>query len=175
MSKERKGEQVNQLAEKLSRSSIILATDYRGLSVAEMTELRRQLRRQGAEYRVVKNTLTSLAAEKVGKRDLCAWLKGPTALALGSGDAVALAKALIDYQRSTKTPLTIKGGMLDGQVLSAAEIVTIAFLPSREVLIIKLIGTVYGPIYGLVYVLSAELRGLLGVLQARIRQLEEGG
>lgn len=174
MSKERKGEQVNQLAEKLSRSSIILATNYRGLSVAEMTELRRQLRRQGAEYRVVKNTLTSLAAEKVGKRDLCAWLKGPTALALGSGDAVALAKALIDYQRSTKTPLTIKGGMLDGQVLSAAEIVTIASLPSREVLIIKLIGTVYGPIYGLVYVLSAELRGLLGVLQARIRQLEGG-
>jgi large subunit ribosomal protein L10 len=174
VSKERKVEQIEQLADKLSRSSIVVATDYRGLSVAEMTVLRRQLRQQGMEYRVVKNTLTSLAAEKAERPQLSPLLKGPTALAFGYGDVVQLANILIDYQRSEKTTLRIKGGLLEGRALSADEILTLSSLPSREVLIAKLMGTLYGPIYGLLYVLSADMRQLLGVLQARIKQLEGG-
>jgi len=172
MSKEKKQEQISQLADKLSQSSIVIATDYRGLSVAEMTALRRQLHQQGTEYRVVKNTLTSLAAEKAEKRELSLFLKGPTALAFGYGDVIQLAKILIDYQRSTKTTLSIKGGLLEGRVLRGDEIVTLSALPSREVLIAKLMGALYGPIYGLLYVLGAEMRQLLGMLQARIKQLE---
>ena len=140
---------------------------------AVITALRRQLQQQGTEYRVVKNTLTSLAAEKAEKRELSPLLKGPTALAFGYGDVVQLAKTLIDYQRLTKTTLSIKGGLLEGRVLSGNEIVTLSALPSREALIAKLMGTLYGPIHGLLYVLSAEMRQLLALLQARINQLEE--
>jgi large subunit ribosomal protein L10 len=172
MPKRDKAGLVNELVEQLSGSSIVIATDYRGLSVAEMAELRHQLRGQGAKYRVVKNTLTNLAAGRAEKPELSAFLKGPTALALSSGDAILLAKALIDYQRSSKTPLNIKGGLLYGRILSASEISTLASLPSRDVLIAKLMGALYNPVYGLLYVLTAELRGLIGVLQGRIKQLE---
>jgi large subunit ribosomal protein L10 len=172
VSKEKKQERISQLADKLSQSSIVIATDYRGLSVGEITALRRQLQQQGTDYRVVKNTLTSLAAEKAEKRELSPFLKGPTALAFGYGDVVQLAKTLIDYQRSTKTTLSIKGGLLEGRVLSGNEIVTLSALPSREALIAKLMGTLYGPIHSLLYVLSAETRQLLALLQARINQLE---
>jgi len=172
LSKEKKQERISQLADKLSRSSIVVATDYRGLSVGEITVLRRQLHQQGMEYRVVKNTLTGLAAEKAERPQLSPLLKGPTALAFGYGDVVQLAKTLIDYQRSEKTTLRIKGGLLESRVLSTEEIVALSSLPSREVLIAKLMGTLYGPIHGLLYVLSAEMRQLLGMLQARIKQME---
>ncbi len=172
MPKRDKARLVNDLAERLSTSSVVLATNYRGLSVAEMAELRRQLRQQDAEYRVVKNTLTNLAAERAEKPELSVFLKGPTALALSSGDVVSLAKSLIDYQRSSKTPLAIKGGLLDGRILSASEISTLASLPPRDVLNTQLMGALCNPVYRLLYVLTAEMRGLIGVLQGRIKQLE---
>lgn len=174
MPKEKKVEQIEQLVEKLSKASIVIATDYRGLSVAEMTRLRRLLQRQGIEYRVVKNTLTSMAAEKAQKPGLSTFLVGPTALAFSSGDEVQLAKALINYQRSAKSTFTIKGGLFDSRALGAQEIITLATLPPREVLISKLTGALNSPIYRLLHVLNAELPRFVQVLQNRIRQLEGG-
>ncbi len=172
MAKEKKSGQVEWLAEKLSNADIVIATDYRGLSVAEMSELRRLLQRQGVEYRVVKNTLTSMAAEKAQKTGLSPFLVGPTALAFASGDEVQLAKALIGYQSSTKSVVTIKGGLLEERALSAREITALATLPPRDVLVSKLLGTLNNPVYRLVYVLNAELRRFMQLLQNRIQQLE---
>lgn len=164
---------MSELAEKLSRSSVIFATDYRGLSVGEMAELRRQLRQQGVEYRVVKNTLVNLAAAKVGKPALATFLKGPTALAFGYGDVAPLVKVITDYQRSAKA-LSIKGALLSGRALSADEISFLSTLPPREVLLSQVLGALYSAIYGLLSVLTAEQRGLLSVLQVRIEQLQGG-
>ncbi len=172
MAKEKKVAQIEQLVEKLSKAGIVIAIDYRGLSVAEMTEMRRMLQRQGVEYRVVKNTLTSRAAEKAQKSGISTFLVGPTALAFSSGDEVQLAKALINYQRLTKSNFTVKGGLFDSRVLGAREITTLATLPPREVLISKLTGALNSPIYRLLHVLNAELPRFVQVLQNRIKQLE---
>ena len=172
MAKEKKTEQIERLAEKLSSADIVIATDYRGLSVAEMTELRRLLQRQGVEYRVAKNTLTIMAAEKARKTGLSPFLVGPTALALASGDEVQLAKALIGYQSPTKSVLTIKGGLLEERALSAREIIALATLPPKEILVSRLLGMLNNPLYRLLFVLNAELRRFMQLLQNRINQLE---
>jgi large subunit ribosomal protein L10 len=174
MRREKKGEVVRQLAEKLSRCNIAITTDYRGLSVAEMTELRRRLRQGEIEYRVIKNTLTRFAAEQAGKEGLTSIIEGPTAIAFGYGDIAAPAKALIDYIRSSKSELKIRGGLLDRRVLSAAEVTALATLPPKEELIAKLLGGMQGPLFALVGVLNATLAGFLGVLNARVKQLEGG-
>jgi large subunit ribosomal protein L10 len=174
MAQEKKSELVSQLADMLGRNNVVLATDYRGLTVAQMSQLRRQLRAQGYEYRVVKNTLTSLAAERVGKLGLCGFLKEPTALAFGNGNEAQLAKVILNYQREAKTSLSIKGGLLYEQVLSSKEISTLATLPPKDVLLAKLTGTLHSPIYSLLNVLTAEMRALLAMLQGRIKQLEGG-
>lgn len=173
MSTAKKAEIVDELAQILANSDIILATDYRGLSVGEMTKVRRQLQQQGMKYMVVKNTLTRLAAERVGKAALGAVLQGPTALALGRGDASASAKALTDYVRAGKTKLAIKGGVLGVRSLSAQDVNTLATLPPREVLVSRVMGQLQAPIQRLLGVLSAPLRGLGAVLKARQEQLEK--
>jgi large subunit ribosomal protein L10 len=171
--KEKKIEAVRVLAERLSRSTIVIATDYRGLSVSEMSQLRQHLREVGVEYHVVKNTLARFAAEQAGKPSLAEVLQGPVALAFGFGDVVEPARALSDYLRTSRSTLAIKGGLLDGKALSVADIRSLATLPSREVLVAKLLGGMQGPIYGLVNALSAPLRGLAVVLKGRLQQMEE--
>lgn len=160
----------------LSESAVVIATDYRGLSVGEMAKLRRKLAEQGVEYRVVKNTLTRLAAEGSDNAGLVDFLRGPTAVACSRGDVTEPAKILLSYVQSSKGILEIKGGVVDGQILSPDDISVIATLPSRGVLIAKVVGGMQAPIQSLVNVLGASLTGLVAVLQARIRQLEvEGG
>ena len=169
----KKTEIVKKLAEMLSRSTIVIATDFRGLTVAEVSKLRRRLREAGVEYHVVKNTLARFAAEEAGKESLSSVIAGPTAFVVGYREITEPAKALVGYLRSERTTLSVKGGMLDGKLLSPAEVSRLASLPSKEVLVSKLSGVMQSPVYGLLYVLSANLMGLMGVLQARKQQLEQ--
>jgi large subunit ribosomal protein L10 len=171
MPKEKKIEVVEQLAELFSRNKFIIATEYRGISVSEMSQLRRQLREVDSEFHVVKNTLAKFAAEKAGKPGLSQYFQGPIALALCQGDATQLAKALSAYARASKTALTIKGGILDVRVLSTQEIYSLATLPPMDVMRARLLGMLQSPIYSLHNVLSANLRALGTLLNARIQQM----
>ena len=170
--KEKKPELVDVITEKLGRSEIVIATDYRGLTVADVTDLRQKLRQSQVEYQVVKNTLARFAASAAEKPDLSELLNGPTALAYGYDDVVQPAKVLADFMRTSETSFTIKGGLLGQKLLSGDDIIALAKLPSREELIGKLMSLLQSPIYGLLNVLNGNLQGLVGILQARIKQLE---
>jgi large subunit ribosomal protein L10 len=171
MPTEKKAEIVEQLTELLSQNKFIIATEYRGLSVSEMSQLRRQLREVNSEFHVVKNTLAKFAAEKAGKPGLAQYLQGPIALALCRGDAVQLAKTLSVYARASKTALTIKGGILEVRVLSTQEIYSLATMPPIDVMRARVLGILQSPIYSLHNVLSANLRALGALLNARIQQM----
>jgi large subunit ribosomal protein L10 len=164
MSKEKKAKIIDSLEETLSRCSIGILTDYRGLTAHEITSLRRKLGESGIEYRVVKNTLARFAAERLGQ--------GPVALALGYGEIVEPAKVLTGYIDTTKSILSIKGGFLGDSLLSSEEVLTLAKLPSREVLLAKVFGAMRSPIAALVNCLNAPIADLARVLQARITKLE---
>ncbi len=168
-----KEKEVEELSDLLSRSSLVVLTDYRGLTVADMASLRRKLREQGVEYRVAKNTLTGFAAERVGKADLKGTLVGPTAIAFVSGEESAAARALADYERGSKV-FKIKGAMLGTQVLAAQRIGELANMPARPVLLSQVVAGFQSPISGVVGVLGGLLSGLVGTLEARRQQLEQG-
>jgi len=172
MSKEKKTEIIDQLQEVFSKCNVGILTDYRGLSTMEITALRRKLVESGINYRVVKNTLARLAVERAGKEDLVGLFEGPVAIASGYGDITEPARVLADYIRTSKISLGIKGGFLEDKLLTAEDIMTLATLPSREVLLAKIVGGMQSPIYALLNCFTTPLRGLMGVLQARIQQLE---
>ncbi len=171
--REKKASIIDQIQASLSKSSICILTDYRGLSAPEVTNLRRKLREAGIEYRVVKNTLARFAAERAGKAELISLLDGPVALAFGYGDVAQPAKVLTDYTRAQKTRLGIKGGILGDRLLSSNDILTLITLPSREQLLAKVLGGMQSPIVMLLNCLNSPMQGLVGVLQARIKQMEE--
>lgn len=172
MPTEKKIQQVDQIADLLSRCTIAIATDYRGLGMTEMMSLRRKLRALGVEYRVVKNSLARLAAEKTESQPLIPLLEGPTALAFGYGEITEPAKVLVDHIRSERSVLSIKGGLMGGEALAPEQVNILATLPSREVLLAKALGALQAPIYSLHAVLSAQLRGLITALNARLEQLQ---
>jgi len=184
---QKKREQVELIRDKLERSSLVIATDFTGLTVKDLTLLRRKLKEVGAEYKVVKNTLANIAAQRAGKTNLGAFLRGPTGLVFGYDDVIAAAKVLIDFQRSGEASATIviKGGLLDNRILSPKEIEDLLTLPPRDELMRKLVGLLGAPIFNLIGHLNAPLYMLVGslracllkliwVLQARIKQLEGG-
>jgi len=173
MSREKKAEVIDQFAEAFSRCSIGILTDYRGLSNAEITALRRRLGDSGIEYKVVKNTLARFSAEKSGIDDLKACLSGPVAIALGYSDVIEPAKILADFISTSKSTLTIKGGFLGERILTSDDISSLAKLPPREILLAKLLGGIQSPIGRLVGCLSGPIAGLERVLQSRIKQMEE--
>lgn len=174
MPREEKVQIVDELSQVLSECSIGILTDYRGLSTAEITGLRRSLRNSEISYRVVKNTLARFAAEKAGKSELVQFFEGPVAIAFGYGDIVSPTKVLANYLRTQKTTLTIKGGFAGDSIFTPADIENLASLPSTEVLLGKILAGMQSPIYRLVNCLSNPMRGLVGVLQARAKQLEGG-
>ncbi|MDA0987589.1 MAG: 50S ribosomal protein L10 [Chloroflexi bacterium] len=161
----KKESQVEEIKDRLGRCTIAVATGYQGMSAANMTDLRERLRGQGVEYRVIKNTLTLRAASELGKEGMDSVLQGPSALAFGYGDVVAVAKGINEYITTTRMPLVIQGAMMDGNILTAAQVINLASLPPKDQLIARLLGQLQAPITGLVYVLSAPLRGLVTVLQ----------
>jgi large subunit ribosomal protein L10 len=172
MATEKKEKIVVALEETLSRSRAGVLTDYRGLTTAELSELRGKLREAGIAYRVVKNSLAQIAVKKVGKESLAGSFTGPMAVAFDFTDSPIAAKILTEYIRTNKSIMTIKGGFLGDRVLSTAEVETLARLPSKQVLISQVMAGMKSPINGLVNVLAGPIRGIMGVLQARIKQLE---
>ncbi len=165
MNREQKTAVVEEIGEQIRSSEAIFAVDYRGITVAQVAELRGRLREADARFRVVKNSLSELAADAAGAEDLKPMLQGPTALALVKGDAALAAKALNDVARALNL-LEFKGGLLNGAALSADEVRSIARLPAREVLNAQLVGTIAAPISGVVRGLNALIAGVAIQLQA---------
>jgi large subunit ribosomal protein L10 len=174
MLKQKKEQMIDELTDRLSRCTIAIATDYRGLTAKEMVQLRRRLTAMGVEYRVIKNTLTRFAADKADRKQLEPFLIGPVAIAFGFDDVVKPAQVLREHIRAVSSQLQIKGGILGDKLLTAEDIVALATMPSREVLLAMLVGQLQAPIQALHNVLSAPLRGFLNVIQARANQVEGG-
>lgn len=170
--KEEKARIVEELKDRFSNSSSSILVDYRGLTVEEVTELRKQFREAGVEYKVYKNTLTEIAVKELGLDELVPYLAGPTAIAFGVNDPVAPAKILTEAIKKLKK-MELKVGLVDSKVvIDANEIKNLAALPSREELIAKLLGTMNAPITGLVTVLNGPIRGLACALNAIKEQKE---
>lgn len=172
MPTEKKERILRELRELLSKCTIAVLTGYRGLSVAEMSQLRRKLREMGIDYHVVKNTLVRLAAKGTDKEKLASIIEGPTALAFGYGDISVPTKVLQEHIRSSRINLSINGAVIAQRAFSPEEVTTLASLPPKEALIGQLLGSLQGPMIALVNVLSGNMRSLLNVLQARVRQME---
>jgi large subunit ribosomal protein L10 len=176
MHKSDKERVVAELTERLRTSETLIVADYRGLTNSEIDGLRSQLIEHGARFAVVKNTLTRRAAEAAGADALLALLEGPSAIAFveAEGDPVAVAKALQTAATSTRI-LAIRGGVLEGVVMSAEEVESLAKLPPADVLRAQLVGAIVSPLTTVVALLAAPLRDLVGVIDARIEQLREQG
>ena len=174
MPTEEKREAVTDLAARINRSTIAIATDFTGLNVNALTELRRQLRERGVEYRVVKNRIAALAATEAGVEAFREILEGATGVVFGYGDVVAAAKAVDEYVKQTRANLQIRNGVMDGELVSTAQISTLAALPPRDELVARLLGQMNGPITGLASVLSGPIRALAIVLQRRGEQISAG-
>lgn len=167
---------VNGLKEQLTTAKGVVLVTYKGLTVAQDTKLRRNLREAGVSYHVVKNTMLRIAAQEAGIEGLNPYLEGTTAMAFSTEDAIAPAKVISDFIKENKLDtaeiLNVKAGMLEGQVIGLEEVKALAALPSREVLIAKVLGSMQAPISGMVNVLQGTIRNAVYVLEA-IRQQKE--
>lgn len=166
--------EVEALEQRLRSSSVVIVTDYRGLSVAEIGTLRLRLRDASLEYRVTKNTLLTRAAEQAGVPGLAPFLSGPTAIVFGKDDPGVPARVLQEFIRQYRK-LEIKGGVVEGQALGAAAVHALATLPTRPELLSRVVGMIQSPLRGLVGVLSAPPRALVTALEAIRKQRETSG
>ena len=157
--------EVEAITEKLENSKGAVLTDYRGLNVADMTELREKLREKEIEYKVVKNTLAFLAAKKTGYEDLEEFLSGPTAIAFCEDDPVAPAKVLKEFAEEHEE-LKIKSGIVEGNIIDVEQVESLADIPPREVLLAQIARGMKSPITGLVRSLDYPLQSLARVLNA---------
>lgn len=162
--------EVAELKDMLSRATLTVVADYRGLKVADLQGFRTTLRGINADARVAKNTLASMAAEQVGMEQLRDSLAGPTMLIVSYDDVVSVAKAVGDFARTSRI-LKVRSGLVGRQLVDEGGLATIAALPSREVLLGRVVGQIQAPLYGLVGVLSGVIRQFAYVLQARMDQL----
>lgn len=172
MPTQRKTEQVADLTDKLSRAQVTMVADYRGLTVAEISDLRKRLRQSGAELIVAKNTLVEIAAKETGHSALDDLLAGPTAVAFAYDDITAAAKAIQDFNKGPKQ-LKVRGGMLGTSLLQGDVLDQVSKIPSRQQVLAQIVGGVSAPVSGVVGVLNAAITNVLYVLQARIDQ--QGG
>ena len=163
MNRDQKAQVIEEVAAEIREADAVLAVDFRGISVKQSADLRARLQEAGATFRVVKNRLTQRAADQAGAEALKGLLEGPTAFAFVRGDAAVAAKALAGFRRETQR-LEFKGGTMDGDVLTAADVDAIARLPAREALYGQLVAVTASPLTGLV-------RGLAGLLQGLAIQL----
>ncbi len=172
MKREEKSEKVQELTKTLSRAQAGVVTSYQKLPTPELVNLRHKLKDAGVEFHVVKNTLARRAAEDAGKGFLKEHLDGAIALAVGFGEVTAPAKAVSDYVKSSGLNMTLEGGFLADRWLSLNEVTALAAMPTKEVLVGRVIGGLASPIYGLVNSLTSPMLGLVWTLQARINQME---
>ncbi len=170
--REQKVEQVEVLTEKLKKAKVAVLTDYRGLTVSQMQELRGKLRTGNVEYRVIKNTLARRAADAAGYKALESELKGPIAIAFGYEDLSLPPRLINEFVRTTRLKLEVVGGLVEGRVFNRDQIRQLADLPSREVLLAQLLGTLQSPVGQLVGIMQTPLQQLLGVLEAYKSKLE---
>lgn len=173
MNREEKSQVVDDLTASIGQATNAFLIDFKGITVPQVTELRRQVREANSSYVVVKNTLALIALKDSPMIELREHFTGPTAVAFNSTDAVALAKTLSKFAKDVPT-VTFKGALLDGKVIPATQIEAIASLPSREELIAKLLYLMQSPIRGLVTVLSANIRNLAVVLDQIAKGKSEG-
>lgn len=148
-----KEEEVNKLAERLKEAKVILLTDYRGINVADVTKLRTELRDANSEYKVIKNNIIKRALNANGENGLDDLLEGPTAVVIGNEDYLEPAKVIYNFSKNNDF-YKIKGGIIEGKVMTAEEIITLAKLPSRQELMAKLAGALLGNITKLAVVLD---------------------
>ncbi len=169
-------ETLAELKERLSSSDFLISTGFTGLNVAAMNEFRRKLQGQGLEYRVVKNTLATLAAEELGTPQMAQLLTGPTGLVMGKGDPAEAAKLLTEHIRTSRITMPVNGAMVDGQVLNSSQVSALATMPPRPVIMAQLMGQIAGvaqrvarsmngPAQGLAMTLNGPARGVATVLQ----------
>lgn len=164
---------LSEIKEKMSTAQVTILADFRGIPVAKITDLRSRLRKAGSDMKVAKNTIAGLAAKEVGVEGLDQYLVGPTVFAFGIEDPVAPAKILSDFAKEIKQGLDIKAGVLEGKVIDVEGVKALADLPSREVLLAKVLGGMQAPMYGFASVLAANLRNLVYVVD-QVRQQKEG-
>jgi large subunit ribosomal protein L10 len=172
MNKSEKEQVVAELAERLRTSDTLIVTDYRGLTMPQIDALRGELLKHGARFTVVKNTLTRRAAEVAGTEHLLAMLEGPTAIAFveSEGDPAAVAKALAAAAKETQV-IELRGGVMQGRPITAAEVDTLSKLPTLDVLRSQVLGAITGPVTTIVALFNAPLQNLIGLIDARIEQL----
>lgn len=166
----KKAQTILELSRTLKESQLTVICDYRGLSVAQLQQLRASLRPHGAQFSVAKNTLVGIAARRNGIEGLEEFLEGPTGVVLVDGDIVQAAKVLSDFARTSRI-LTVKGGLLGEAVISAADVEAVATLPSREELYGKVVNLLASPMARTVGVLSGPSRSIAYLLNAREGQL----
>ena len=171
----RKVAMLAEIQDRMERASIAISADYRGLTVAQLTELRRALRSSNAEVKVVKNTLAGMAARAAGRDNMAEIVQGPTALAIGFGDPIAPVKALTEHFRSKRLNVAIHGGWLEGKVLSREEVESLATMPPKEQLIADVVGKLQSPLYNFAGLLQSTMRNFAGLIDSRANQLEAAG
>ncbi len=166
-----KNEKIEKIKESIAKAKLVIATDYRGLSVEEITELRRRLQKEGSDLTVIKNTLAKIAIKGTEFEPLGDMLKGPVALALGFEDQVAPAKILTKFAKESKKT-EILGAVLDGNALNQDEVKKLAELPSKEEIYAKMLGCINAPASGIANATNGVLRGLVTAMDA-IREQKE--
>lgn len=166
-------ELVAEMTEIFSSSSLVIAAEYRGVDVGQMTGLRQELRANGARFRVIKNTFARIAADEAGKPELKEAMTGPIGFVVSDGDPAGAAKALVKYSADNKLPVKVIGGMLDSDVLTADRIDYLAKLPTKDALIAKMLGSMNSPLTGLVMVMNGPVRALATVLQRHVDNQNE--
>jgi len=172
ISREKKETMVADYVDKVSRSPVMILADYRGLTVAQVTDLRQRLREQNSSFHVIKNSLFALALQESGVEVPPERLDGPLAVGFCFGEPSAVAKAVLDFARETQI-LQVRGAILSGQFVGAEQVRAIADLPPREVVLAQLLGTLQGPMSTLVSTIAAPLREIAQVLRARSEQEQE--
>ena len=171
MNREEKIQEMEALKAILATAKAAVLTDFRGLSVADMTDLRKHLRQASVGYRVVKNTLAKRAIEGSPMAGLAGYFEGPTGVALSQADPLAPAKAVAAWAKN-RPAFTVKAGMVEGVVMSPADLAALAALPGRETLLSRMLSVMQAPMRNLASVLHGQIRALAGVL-AQVRQQKE--
>ena len=171
MPTQKKVDTVADLKGRLEKATMIVSTEYRGLRVKEMQDLRRKLREGGLEVRVVKNTLVKRAADELGEPDIVRIIEGPTALAIAYGDVIEASKALAAYAQTAPSTFAVRGGYLDGSVLSANDLKELVKIPPRPVLIAQFMGHMQSPLATFIGLLDAPLQELTGLFQSLLGEL----
>ncbi|MGI5876708.1 MAG: 50S ribosomal protein L10 [Dethiobacteria bacterium] len=156
---------VREIKEDFQKASVVVLTEYRGLTVSQINQLRRILKGEGVKYKVLKNTLTRLATKEEGLEELHPYLEGPTAIAYGYDDPVTPIKLLVKFSKEHED-LTIKGGVLDKVVYNETEIRRLSELPPKGELLARTLGSLQSPLAGFLNVLQGNMRGLVSVLNA---------